>query len=78
MFNYNCIICLNEGGEWCYNGLCSKCIELKKIVDLYGIDSVNKTLKNVYVRDVEPIEKRTNAIITRSKAKASQVGPGQV
>ena len=72
MFNYNCLICLNEGGEWCYSGICSKCTELKKIVDLYGIDSINKTLKDVYVRDIEPIEKRTNAIITRSKVPKAQ------
>ena len=68
MFNYNCIMCLNESAEWCYSGLCSKCTELKKIIDLYGINQITKTLKDVYVRDIEPIEKRTTAIITRSKA----------
>ena len=78
MFNYNCIMCLNEEKDWCWSGLCNKCTELKKIIDLYGIDCINKTLKNVYVRDLGPIEKRTNAIITRSKAKTAQAGPAPV
>jgi len=67
-------MCDNKDGEWCYSGVCSRCAELKKIIDLYGIEQVNETLKSIYVREVEPIEKRTNAIITRSKGKA-QVKP---
>lgn len=69
MFNYNCVMCDNKDNEWCYSGICSKCSELKKIIDLYGIEQVNKTLSSIYVRDIEPIEKRTHAIVTRSKAK---------
>ena len=69
MFNYNCVLCPNEANEWCHTSLCSKCIELKKIVDIYTIDQVNKTLKDIYVRDIEPITRRTDAILTRSKAK---------
>lgn len=69
VFNYNCVMCVNEANEWCYSGLCSKCSELKKIIDLYGIEQINKTLRDVYVREIEPIEKRTTAIITRSKGK---------
>ena len=69
MFNYNCVMCVNEDAEWCYSGLCTNCSELKKIIDLYGIKQINKTLKDVYVRNIEPIEKRTTAIITRSQAK---------
>ena len=37
MFNYNCVMCVNEDAEWCYSGLCTNCSELKKIIDLYGI-----------------------------------------
>ena len=69
MLNYNCVLCPNLENEWCYTNLCSKCMKLKKIVDLYGIDQINDTLTNIYVRDIEPINNRVNAVITRSKAK---------
>ena len=65
MFNYTCSLCGSQD-EWCAS-LCSNCLEVKKIVDLYSIQKVVNTLKDVYVRETMPIEKRTNAIITRSK-----------
>ena len=66
MFNYNCVLCGNKD-EWCHESLCSNCLELKKVIDLYGIQKVLNTTKSIYVREAEPIEKRTAAIITRSK-----------
>tara|TARA_R110002050_G_scaffold296836_1_gene457268 strand:- start:110 stop:253 length:144 start_codon:yes stop_codon:yes gene_type:complete len=36
-------------------------MEIKKIVAVYNVDSVLKTLKDVYVRDKTPIENRTKA-----------------
>ena len=65
MFNYTCSLCGCQD-EWCYS-LCSNCLEVKKIVDLYSIQKVVNTLKDIYVRETTPIDKRTNAIITRSK-----------
>lgn len=61
MFDYSCHLC--GGEEWCRNGfnLCGKCMEIKKIVAVYNVDDVLKTLKDVYVRDKTPIENRTKA-----------------
>lgn len=75
MLNYNCVLCPNPENEWCYTNLCSKCTELKKIVDLYGINQINETLTNIYVRDIEPIKNRENAVITRSKTKKPKHEP---
>ena len=66
MFNYCCVMCGSKD-EWCHDSLCSNCLELKKVIDLYGIQKVLNTTKCIYVREAEPIEKRTAAIITRSK-----------
>ena len=50
--------------------------EIKKITDIYGVDTVYDTLKRVYIRDTKPIENRTekeaNEIITRSKLKVKK------
>tara|TARA_R110000764_G_scaffold19599_4_gene51268 strand:- start:5272 stop:5490 length:219 start_codon:yes stop_codon:yes gene_type:complete len=62
MFDYKCHLCGNPE-EWCRSkNLCSKCIEVKQIVAVYDIDSVLKTLKDVYVRDKSPIENRTKVV----------------
>ena len=32
--------------DWCWSGLCNKCTEVKKIIDLiWTIDSINKYIK---------------------------------
>lgn len=66
MFNYSCILCESKE-EWCHENLCMECLETKKLVAVYGITEINKTLKNIYVREAEPIKRRTDAILTRSK-----------
>lgn len=78
---FYCSLCANPD-ESCYiSPFCSKCLELKKIIDLYGIDKVNKSLTTIFVRDDKPIENRTEAIaenkeipkieiVTRSKSKS--------
>ena len=71
MFNYTCSLCGCQD-EWCHS-LCTNCLEVKKIVDLYTIQKVVNTLKDIYVRETEPIEKRKSAIITRSKLKSEQL-----
>ncbi len=62
MFDYTCHLCGNEE-EWCNRGfnLCGKCMEIRRIVAVYKVDSVLKTLKDVYVRGQTPIENRTKA-----------------
>ncbi len=71
---FNCILC-NNADEYCMtSSLCSKCLETKKIIDLYGIDRVNESLLEIFVREDRPINNRTEAIsqravLTRSKKK---------
>ena len=61
MFNYSCVIC-NDSEEWCSTiNLCSKCESIRKIVAVYGVESVINTLEDVFVRTKEPIENRTKA-----------------
>jgi len=59
---FYCALCKNEE-ESCYvSPLCSKCIELKKIVSLYGIEKINKTLSEIFIRHDEAIDHRTKII----------------
>ena len=73
---FYCTLCANED-ESCYWGnFCSKCLKLKKIIDLYGIDNINESLETIYIRDKEKIENRSKllakeSIKTRSMAKKS-------
>ena len=55
---FYCVLCKNPD-EYCYSSLCSKCTEFKKIVDLFGIDDLLKSVKYIYVRGTEPIKNRT-------------------
>ena len=59
---FYCSLCKNEE-EYCYvSPFCSRCLETKKIISLYGIDRVNETLKEVFVRKEEQTKKRTDII----------------
>ena len=59
---FYCSLCKNEE-ESCYiSPFCTKCLETKKIISLYGIDRVNETLKEVFVRKEEQTKKRTEII----------------
>ncbi len=56
-----CVICgeyTGFGGDY----LCEKCDNLKKIVSVYGIDRVNKTINSVFVRKEDAVENRTENI----------------
>jgi hypothetical protein len=69
MWSYQCVLCGCKGDDY----LCEQCKEIKKITDIYGVDTVYDTLKRVYIRDTKPIENRTekeaNEVITRSRLK---------
>lgn len=54
---YSCILCDNQE-EWTMS-LCSKCIEIKRIMDIYGVDKVKESLTYIFVRDDTPIKNRT-------------------
>tara|TARA_R110001592_G_scaffold50510_1_gene156090 strand:- start:102 stop:290 length:189 start_codon:yes stop_codon:yes gene_type:complete len=60
---WTCILCDNKD-EWT-RGLCTKCEEVKKIVDIYGIDKVVESIKYIYVRDDEPIKNRQKHVANR-------------
>ncbi len=64
---YSCVLC-NNPDEWT-RGLCSKCEELKKIVDVYSIEQVIESIKYIYVRNETPISNRT-----RSQKKIKEAG----
>ena len=53
-----CVICSEYtgfGGDY----LCDECYNLKKIVSVYGIERVNKTINAVFVRKEDAVDNRT-------------------
>ena len=59
---FYCSLCKNEE-EYCYvSPFCSACLETKKIIALYGIDRVNESLREVFVRKEDQTKKRTEII----------------
>lgn len=73
MWNYICYLCGTNTDDY----LCKEnCKQIKRIVELYGIDSVRESLEYVFIRDTEPIKKRTEAIAnkihTRSQNQTNQ------
>ena len=67
MFNYSCILCESKE-EWCHENLCTECLETKKLVAVYGITEINKTLKNIYVREAEPNKRSKRPLQTNLKS----------
>ena len=72
-----CVICSDYtgfGGDY----LCDECYNLKKIVSVYGIERVNKTINAVFVRKDEAVENRTDnidRIITKDTTVHSAIIP---
>jgi hypothetical protein len=66
---YNCFLCETETENY----LCRDCERIKKIIELYSVDTVRKSLDEIFIRETIPIEKRTeiiaNKINTRSKVE---------
>ena len=48
---FSCNLCGNQTDEYVMANLCSKCDQVKKIIELYEIDKVLATLRFVYLRD---------------------------
>tara|TARA_Y100000114_G_C11657720_1_gene277448 strand:+ start:157 stop:387 length:231 start_codon:yes stop_codon:yes gene_type:complete len=69
MWGYKCYLCGTDTNDY----LCEDCKQIKRIADLYGIDVVRKSCDEIFVRDAEPITKRTEVvakkIVTRSQTK---------
>ena len=56
-----CVICSEYtgfGGDY----LCDECYNVKKIVAVYGIERVNKTLNSVFIRHEDAVTNRTENI----------------
>ena len=55
---FNCNLC-NQSDEYVISNLCSKCDQIRKIIELYDVEKVLSTLRFVYLRDqYDKIEKR--------------------
>ena len=52
---------------------CENCKRIQKIIELYSVEVVRKSLDEIFIRETTPIEKRievlANKILTRSKAE---------
>ena len=52
---------------------CENCKRIQKIIELYSVEVVRKSLDEIFIRESTQIEKRTevlgNKILTRSKAE---------
>ena len=70
---FYCSLCANPDESCYFSPFCSKCLELKKIIDLYGIDQINDSLKCIYVRDKTPINNRTEAVKNNEILKDSVI-----
>ena len=58
-----CQLCPSSNNEYCYlSRYCSKCIDLKNIIKIYGIDEVLEKVKKIYLREQKPLENRTKKI----------------
>ena len=67
MWNYTCYLCGTNTDDY----LCKEnCKQIKRIIELYGIDSVRESLEFVFIRDTEPIKKRTQAITTKIQTRS--------
>ena len=69
MWGYNCYLCGKTNIDDYY---CGDCKTIRKVIDLYGVEPVRKSVEQIFIRDTTPVEKRTeivaNNILTRSKS----------
>ena len=56
---FSCPMCDNPDETLYRQPLCSpNAVNMKKIIDCYGVDSIIETLNYIYIRTGEPIENR--------------------
>ena len=46
-----------------HSGLCDTCKKVKDLSKIYTMNSLLKSLETIYVREEEPIKKRTDAVV---------------
>ena len=71
MWNYTCYLC----GETNNNDYICKenCQQIKRIIELYGIDMVRKSLEQIFIRTEEPINNRTKVVSERITTRSVSV-----
>lgn len=51
---FTCNLCGHQSNEWLYvERHCSKCCQIRRIIELYSVDKVLESLRFVYLRDEE-------------------------
>lgn len=69
MWKYKCYMCNASADDY----YCENCKRIQKIIELYSVEVVRKSLDKVFIRETTPIEKRievlANKNLTRSKAE---------
>lgn len=71
MWNYTCYLC----GETNNNDYICKenCQQIKRIIELYGIDMVRKSLDQIFIRGEEQINNRTKVVSDRITTRSVSV-----
>jgi len=72
MWKYKCYMCNASADDY----YCENCKRIQKIIELYSVEVVRKSLDEIFIRESTQIEKRTevlaNKILTRSKAEKNK------
>jgi hypothetical protein len=64
-----------ENGSWfIHTGYCDTCRKVRDLAKIYTMDIMLKTLETIYVRDQNPIQKRTEAIVDGVELRSSKKG----
>jgi hypothetical protein len=71
MFNYTCYLCGQTNNN---DYICKEnCQQIKRIIELYGIDMVRKSLDQIFIRGEEQIEHRTNVVSEANKNNSDKI-----
>jgi hypothetical protein len=58
-----CYLCLENERQYYMTGyLCEKCLNLQKLISLYGIDAINDISNVAFLRSTEQLETKKNII----------------
>jgi N-methylhydantoinase B/oxoprolinase/acetone carboxylase alpha subunit len=71
MFNYTCYLCGQTNNN---DYICKEnCQQIKRIIELYGIDMVRKSLDQIFIRGEEQIKHRTNVVSEANKNNSDKI-----
>jgi len=71
---FTCNLCGSQSEEWVYlQRHCSKCEQIRRVIELYSVDQVLETLRFVYLRDEEDkVDNRTKRHYNLRQRKVSE------